>query len=612
MLLRPNAWLVWIALVVSQSALAQVAAVGQVEAQTATGPVKLRQASPKAIPVAPTPAIARAVRDADEFERFVSSMAGFTASGQPVAVRRFGADFLQAMAEDQLDSLPSPLVPNDYLVKPGDSVNLTLWGSVDAELDLLVDRSGRISIPRVGAVLVAGTRFVDLPELLRRRVAQTFRNFELNVSMGALSGVRVLVTGFVQRPGAYNLTSLSTVSQALLRAGGPTAAGSFREIVLRRQGQAAVPFDLYDLLVKGERQGDRVLAPDDVVHVGPVGVQVGLIGSVNAPSIFEVKPGETVGDVLQFSGGFSAVADVTRLTLERLGERDKLRVVELTMPRNQSKTLEQGDVLRAVSFVAAAGSQLRRNNRVLIEGEVARPGTYILSAGSSVQDALQAAGGFTPAAFVFGSELYRESVRIGQQENYERALRDVEVEVARAGATQRTNSGDESAVQAARTASTTRLIERLRAIRPTGRLVLELTPASKDLPSLILEDSDRLFIPSRASSVGVFGSVFSVGSYLYSDQRTLADYLRLAGGPTRGADRSSAFVIRANGSVISDSQTSGWFTSGTLDGTTALPGDTLFVPEELNKTTFIQNVKDWTQILFQFGLGVAAFKSLGN
>ena len=282
------------------------------------------------------------------------------------------------------------------------------------------------------------------------------------------------------------------------------------------------------------------------------------------------------------------------------------------MPQSESRNLEQGDVLRAVSIVAAAGSQLQRNNRILIEGEVAKPGTYILSAGSTVQDALKAAGGFSNAAFVFGSELFRESVRLGQQENYERALRDVEVEVARASATQRASTLEEGALQSARSASTSRLIERLRAVRPTGRVVLELSSASSALPSLVLEDSDRLYIPARPSTVGVFGSVFSVGSYLYSNQRTLGDYLKLAGGPTRGADRSSAFVIRANGSVISDSQTAGWFTEGKLDRTLALPGDTLFVPEELNKTTFIQNVKDWTQILFQFGLGVAAFKSLGN
>ncbi len=589
----------------------------------APGPVRLRQNVPKSLLNAKaredaallSPAFAaepKAPRELDEFERFVSSMAGFTPAGKPVQIRRFGSDFVQSGDNNPADAEPSPLVPSDYVIKPGDAMTVTLWGSVDAELDLTVDRSGRVSLPRVGSVVVAGTRFSEVTDVLRRRVAQTFRNFELSVSMGELRGVRVFVTGFVQRPGAYSVTSLSTLSQALLKAGGPSPAGTYRQIVLRRQGQSPNSFDLYDLLVKGDRQGDRVLQPDDVVHVGAVGPQVALIGSVNSPSIFEIKPGETVRDVLQMAGGLSPVADAKRLTLERLGERDKLRVVELALPDSDSRSLSQGDVLRAVSAVAAAGSQLRQNKRVRVEGEVAKPGMYVIPAGSTLADALNLAGGPTTAAYLFGSELERESVRIGQQENYERALRDIETEFARAAATQRTTNAEEAAAQGSRGTATSRLIERLRAVRPTGRVVLELTPESAELPPLLVEDGDRLYLPAKPNTVGVFGSVFSVGSYLHAGQRSLGDYLQLAGGPTRGADRDSIFVIRANGTVISESQSAGWFTAGKLRGTPALPGDTLFVPEELNKTTFIQNVKDWTQILAQFGLGVAAFKTLGN
>jgi len=549
-------------------------------------------------------------RDPDEFERFVSGLAGYTAKGQPAQIRRFGSDLQPLRAGDASEGEPLPLVPSDYVVKPGDEVVIALWGSVDADLTLRVDRSGRLTIPRVGTLLVAGTRFSDLTEVVRRRVAQTFRNFELSVSLGQLRGVRVFVTGFVTNPGSYNVTSLSTISQALLKAGGPSPAGSFRQITLRRQGQAPQPFDLYDLLVKGERRSDTVLQPDDVIHVGAVGTQVALIGSVNQQAIFEMRAGETVRDVVQFAGGLSPVADGRRLTLERLEDRDRLRVVELPLPDSETRALAQGDVLRAISAVAAAGSQLVQNKRVRVEGEVGKPGTYVLPPGSSLDDALKAAGGLTSAAYIFGTELQRESVRIGQQENYDRALRDVETEFARAAAGQRTSTSEELAAQANRTASTARLIDRLRALRPSGRVVLEVKPDTKNLPPLALEDGDRLLVPARATTVGVFGSVFSTGNYLYGEQRSLGDYLNLAGGPTRAADRDSVFVIRANGSVISESQTAGWFSGGKLAATPALPGDTIFVPEEINRTTFIQNVKDWTQILFQLGLGVAAFKSL--
>ena len=206
----------------------------------------------------------------------------------------------------------------------------------------------------------------------------------------------------------------------------------------------------------------------------------------------------------------------------------------------------------------------------------------------------------------------RESVRETQQVNYDRALRDLETDFTRTAATQRTASADEAAGQTARTAGTERLIARLREVRPNGRVVLQLPPDSRELPDLALEDGDRLHIPPRASTVGVFGSVFNGGSYLHSGGRKIDEYLSLAGGPTGGADADSVFVIRANGSVVSARQSGRWFGNDRLAGLAAEPGDTIFVPEEMDKTTFLQHAKDWTQILAQFALGVAAIQVLGD
>jgi protein involved in polysaccharide export with SLBB domain len=302
------------------------------------------------------------------------------------------------------------------------------------------------------------------------------------------------------------------------------------------------------------------------------------------------------------------------VAVERLDDRSSVRVTQLGLPDSQSVALASGDVLRAFSVIDVAQPMLRQNKRVRIEGEVLRPGEYIMPAESSVTDALAVAGGLTPSAYLFGTEFTRESVRMTQQENYERALRDLETEFTRATSTQRTSSADEAAAQAARSAATSRLVERLRAIRPNGRIVLELMPESGQLPDLALEDGDRLYVPPRPTTVGVFGSVFNGGSYLYGGRRSVDEYLRLAGGPTKGADVRSVFVIRANGSVVSglQQQRSSIFSEGNLAGVPAEPGDTIFVPEEVNKTTFVQNAKDWTQILYQFGLGMAGIAALRN
>ncbi len=541
-----------------------------------------------------------------EFERYVQQLP------DAAKVRRFGANLVtdDAIASATQDPLPS--VPGDYIIRPGDEIALTIWGTVDANLQVTVDRAGRISVPRVGAINVAGLRNADLADAISQRVGQTFKNFQLTATLGQVRAIRVFVSGYVQHPGTITVSGLSSVLHAIMRAGGPSAAGSFRDIHLRRAGKEVAVFDLYDLLLKGDRDTDQLVQPDDVIFIGPVGAQVAVMGSVNQQAIYELRPEETLSDALRMAGNFTAVADRSRVSIERLSDRDAGRVTELTLPQHAGDRLGTGDVVRVFSVVTAALPQLRQNEHGRIEGEVARPGDYILPPGTRIEDALRAAGGMTAAAYPFGTEFTRESVRKTQEVNYERALRDLETDISRNQANQRVTSTEELSTQAATAQSSSRLLERLRQVRPTGRVVLQLPPDATTLPNLLLEDGDRINIPPRDTSVGIFGSVFNTGSFVYEPNHTTEQYLALAGGPTRGADKGSIFMLRANGSVVSAQQGSSFWHSGSdLSETRVVPGDTIFVPEELGKASFIQGAKDWTQILYQFGLGLAGIKSLG-
>lgn len=545
-----------------------------------------------------------------EFEQLVHRIVGDDPQ-QPL-VRRFGFQLATTVKSDETVESANPLVPPEYLIKPGDEVLLSLWGSVDADLRLVVDRGGRLGIPRVGAVPVAGLRYGDLAETIRRRAALVFKNFELSASLGRLRGVRVFVTGFVDRPGAVNLGSLSSASHALLKAGGPSAAGSFRNVQIRRAGRTVATLDFYKLFIDGDRSQDPLLEPDDVIHVGPVGPQAAIIGSVNQSAIFEMRPSEGLSALLRMAGGYNAVADRSRVAIERLDERANVRVSQIDLTQSTDVPISGGDIVRVFSAVSASLPVERQNKRVRVEGEVLHPGDFVLPPGSTIGDALRAAGGTTAAAYFYGAEFTRESVRSTQQTNYDRALRDLETDFARLTAGQRATSAEEAAGQAAVAQSTSRLVERLRVVRPTGRVVLQLAPDARALPDLVLEDGDRIYIPPRPTTVGVFGSVFNAGSYLYGEARTIDSYLRLAGGPTKGADAGSLFVIRANGTVVSERQGGGMFSRSDLADLPAQAGDTIYVPEEVNKTTFVQGAKDWTQILYQFGLGLAGLKQLGR
>lgn len=570
---------------------------------------QLQEQQATKFPLSPEALAARNAQQGD-FERHVQRIVG-----DEVEIRRFGSELVTPNARGNAAvGESSSQIPADYLITIGDEIIVTLWGSVEADLRLTVDRSGRITIPRVGPVLVAGLRYADLNATIDQRVGQVFRNYKVSASLAKLRSIRIYVTGFTKRPGALTVSSLSTLVNAVMQVGGPSAAGSFRNIELRRGGKLASRFDFYDLLLRGDRSGDRVLQADDVVHIGPVGQQVALIGSVNRQGIFELKAGETLNDLLLMGGGLNAVADTSRLAVETLDLRNDKRIVEVKLPAQGNNKLNGGDVVRAFNALDAVLPQYRQNKRVRIEGEVQRPGDYILPPNSTLRDAITAAGGLTTSAFVYGTELSRESVRATQQGNYDRALRDLETEFARVQVTQKALTADEASAQAARGTNSNKLIERLRAVRPTGRIVLQLQPNAAALPELAVEDGDRLMIPARPSTIGVFGSVFNGGSFVHTPGASIEDMLRLAGGPTKSADASSTFVIRANGSVVSaKQQSSGWLSvSSGFSTLAAQPGDTVFVPEDLAKTTFSQEAKEWTQILYQFGLGAAALKTLRN
>jgi hypothetical protein len=232
--------------------------------------------------------------------------------------------------------------------------------------------------------------------------------------------------------------------------------------------------------------------------------------------------------------------------------------------------------------------------------------------GETLRRLVARVGGFAPDAYLFGAEFTRESTRAQQQKSLDETLNRFEHEVQARSVTRSQNvlSAEDAQSLVQQTASQQALIARLRQLKATGRIVLELPENAvlKDLPEVALENGDRFFVPSTPSMVSVFGSVYNQTSFVYSPEKRLADYLSQAGGPTRDADTGSVYLLRADGSVISRRNTG--FILSSLDSARLMPGDAIVVPEELDHTTLVRGLKDWSQIFFQFGLGAAAIKVL--
>ncbi|MBU3542220.1 SLBB domain-containing protein [Polynucleobacter sp. MWH-Loch1C5] len=531
-----------------------------------------------------------------EFEIYVSNMVG-------EQLTRYGSELMKD-GEHTFSPSSTAAVPNDYVIAIGDEIFVRVWGSVDADLRLIVDRQGQITIPKVGAIVVAGVPHGKLSGTIQAAIGKTYSGANVAASIGQMRGIRVYVTGYALVPGAYTVNNLSSLVNVVMAAGGPSAAGSYRDIQLKRNGKVISQFDLYDLLLKGDKSQDRAVTAEDVIHVGPAGAQVAVVGAVNKPSIFEIKKGETLQDALKYSGGFLSGAQTDAINFMGLnGRRDGFK----TLPQAAfaSKLLEDGDIYMATSGVAMKQPADKQMRMIKVDGQVNKPGVYVLKAGSTLQDAIQAAGGLSDSAYLYGSRLERVTVRTTQEENLKRFIREFKRDVEGA-ASVKTTTAEDAALGKARQEQGQTLLRSLQELKPDGRMALSMKPQAKKLPDILVESGDVLTIPMKPNSVTVLGSINGgqVG-IAYNNNKSVRDYIQLAGGYSRGADQRNVYVMRASGEFVS---ASGWFSgTGSIE---VMPGDAIFVPENLQKTTFTKELRDWTAIIYQLGLGAAAIKVL--
>jgi polysaccharide biosynthesis/export protein len=278
----------------------------------------------------------------------------------------------------------------------------------------------------------------------------------------------------------------------------------------------------------------------------------------------------------------------------------------------QNLALEAGDIVTVFSKSDITAPAARRPVVVRLEGEFNFAGVYQAQPKETLRQLVARVGGVTPRAYLFGAEFNRDSTRREQEERLRKAVDQLEQDVQRAAVTraQSVISTEDAAALKQEAEAQRALVTRLRTLRPTGRIVLQMpaNPKIADLPDIALEDGDRLYVPQEPSQVSVFGTVFNESSFLYSPDKNVGDYLSLAGGPRKQADKSSMYVLRADGSVVSARQSG--FLTASVSGVRLMPGDAIVVPEDFERTTWIKDLKDWTQIFYQFGLGAAALKVL--
>lgn len=274
-------------------------------------------------------------------------------------------------------------VPSTYIVGPGDTVVMQLYGQRNVTYELVITREGQLMFPEVGPVSVSGLSFEDLRSQLQGIVANQLIGQNASITMGPLRSIDVFVLGEAWRPGSYTVSSLSTMTNALFVSGGVTKVGSLRNIRLMRSGQQVTELDLYDLLLRGDTSGDARLQPGDVIFIPPVGRTVGIAGEVRRPAIYEIKDEVSVTEVLSLSGGLTPTAYPEASRIERINARGERTLIAADLSDTTNPpALADGDFIQINSVMDQLESV------VLLEGHVQRPGGFGWREGLRVSDVL--------------------------------------------------------------------------------------------------------------------------------------------------------------------------------------------------------------------------------
>jgi len=492
-------------------------------------------------------------------------------------------------------------IPSDYIIGPGDTINILFFGKKSSEISQTVTRDGNLNIPDLGPVSVAGLSFAELKENLLERVATQMIGIKASISLGQLRSIRIFVLGDVYKPGSYTVNALSTLSNAILASGGINRIGSLRNIQLKRKGKVISHFDLYDLLLQGDTSGDRRLLPGDVVFVPPVGASVGVYGEVRRPAIYELKIGqENLSQVFLAAGGVLPSAKQSSILIKSAKSRQGKTVFEFDLTTNNPKSfkLMDGDIVRV-------SPELEHNldGFITLTGEVMHPGIYPISPGETLTSVIQRAGGFTQLAYLEGSIFTRNSLRRLEQHWKERDLRELE----------KNELIKERAIGATQNYESLQLfITNAKKMPSLGRMVIALPEVMNgSVDDVKLKHGDSLNIPTQPQEVTVIGEVHYSTSHIFDSGLTMDQYISRSGGLKKNADLEMVYVIKANGSVVTANNADNSFFRRSSDQSMISAGDTIVVPIDTESASTMEIWESTTAITSQIAITLASFKTLG-
>ncbi|MCS5587809.1 MAG: SLBB domain-containing protein, partial [Porticoccaceae bacterium] len=319
------------------------------------------------------------------------AVSGAKPVAKTASLKPFGYDLFANVPSTFAASTNIPVSPN-YLLGPGDELKIFFYGKLNQSLSLQINRDGIVDFPELGPVVLAGLTFGEAKDMLRSRVATQVIGTQVNISMGSLRSMQVFVLGEAFKPGAYTVSSLTTITHALMSAGGVSDIASLRNIQLKRGGKTIATLDLYELLLSGNIGNDIRLQSSDVIYIPTVGDLVSVDGQVLRPAIYELKDETRIQDLIDLAGGLGPKAFAQSARIERINGDGFMTVVDidLTEEAGRGHKIKSGDHLRVDGIID------RKESIVTLRGHVYHPGAFKWRQGMRLSDVVSSSSQFPP------------------------------------------------------------------------------------------------------------------------------------------------------------------------------------------------------------------------
>ena len=490
-------------------------------------------------------------------------------------------------------------VPPDYMLGPGDKLSIEYFGNENMTKEGFIGRTGVLHLPLLGPITLAGLTFSEASSLITKKVKSELIGTDIFITLSELRSIDIYLVGAAFKPGAYAVSALSTITNALFASGGPNEVGSLRNIQLKRNGKLVKEFDLYSLLLKGDTSNDVRLQQGDVIFIPLLKATVQVLGDVQRPGKFEIKEGEKISDLYEYAGfqNVNGRLEISEIDLEN-SER-KTEIYSLNDKNILDRLLKGSDAF----YITNSSNLLSKT--MAITGEVNFPGTYSINDGDTILSIIERAGGLKDSAYSFGAVFNRLDVARIQKTGFLKSAEILERALADSVMSVNSNSGSASY------ALVREFIVKLREIEPTGRQVVEVDTyllKSDPVLNLIVHDGDNLFIPKRTNSISVMGEVVNQSTHLYRNDLEIYDYIELSGGLGPIADKSKIYIIQSNGqSIALENKLFGRKRSHTL-----LPGSTIFISQKIDSFDWLQPTSIIAPIFADLAVTLAAVSAISN